>query len=150
MKTARATTNANRHTEHKSSCTNNYVQYKKEKLKFESSKTASQSNDNRRYPEFQCQFHSRMEKAHYCPIFRCYFKEDINRWTNNASQKMSHTQLKHASSDSKIVQKGDAGKERLDHAVNTLIKLSSSRMRPHHTQTLKPTHTHTFNSPPSI
>jgi len=133
------TTTANQH-EHKSSCTNNYVQYKKEKLKFESSKADSKLNDNPKYPEFQCQFHSRMEKAHYCPIFRCYFKEDINRWTNTG-QDISH-QLKNVSSDRKIVQKGDAGKERLDHAVNTLIKLSSSpsRMAPHHTQTLKPAH----------
>jgi len=120
-----ATTNANRHTEHKSSCTNNYVQYQKDKLKFESFKASPQSEDSSRYPAFKCQFHSRMEKAHYCPIFKCHFKEDINRWTNNVSQKMPHKQLEHASSDSKIV-KGEAGRERLDHAVNTVITLSTT------------------------
>jgi len=62
-----------------STCTNNYLMYKEEKLKFELDKKISGP-----YPKYRCQFHSQIQRAHYCPIYQCFFKEDVAKWTVGA------------------------------------------------------------------
>ena len=57
-----------------SPCTINYLAYKEDKLSFETDKEFSGP-----YPRYKCHFHAKIY-AHYCPIYECYFKQDVLKW----------------------------------------------------------------------
>ena len=71
-------------TQTQSSCTNNYLIYKEEKLKFESDKKFSGP-----YPRYKCHFHSQIQRTHYCPIYECFLKEDVAKWTMQETSKLN-------------------------------------------------------------
>ena len=98
-----------------SACTRNYLMYREETLKFELDKKFEGP-----YPQYPCHFHSQIQRAHYCPTYKCYLKQDVAKWTMGV-ETSSH--LKNVSTTDTKIQQDDTtqdtgkGASWLAHAV---------------------------------